>query len=259
MYVEKSKAATRARLRELRSGGARVALVPTMGALHEGHLALVDRAHELADAVAVSIFVNPLQFGANDDLARYPRTPDADERALRDRGVSLVFMPDVGEMYSDHDAVTIAPPSFASLYEGAVRPGHFAGVLTVVAKLFNIFQPDAAVFGRKDLQQLSLVRAMVRDLDFAVVIEGVATVRERDGLAMSSRNRYLSDSARPRAAALHRALREGVAQFTRGVVEPEAIEAAVTQALAHDPALVIDYVALVERAELLPPDLRCKR
>ena len=185
-------------VRTARRAGARVAFVPTMGYLHDGHLSLVDEARRRADFVVMSIFVNPLQFGPTEDLARYPRDPDGDARKAASRGVDLLFAPGPDVMYPREPEVRVTPRSLDRRWEGEVRPGHFAGVLTVVAKLFNIVQPDVAVFGQKDVQQATLVRAMVRDLDFPIDVVVAPTTREPDGLAMSSRNSYLDADARRR-------------------------------------------------------------
>jgi pantoate--beta-alanine ligase len=217
-----------------------------MGALHEGHLALVDEARRHADDVVVSIFVNPLQFGPSEDLARYPRTLDADLAALGARGVALVFTPSAAEMYAPDRVVSVSAAPHDEAYEGAVRPGHFAGVLTVVAKLFNIVLPDVALFGQKDLQQLSLVRRMVRDLDVPVDIVGVPIVREADGLAMSSRNRYLSPDERRRAARLSAALRAVRDAFAAGEHDAHALRDVGGRVLADDPDIDVDYLDIVD-------------
>ena len=210
--VVRSRAELATALAAVRAGGRRVALVPTMGALHEGHLALVRAAAARADAVLASIFVNPLQFGAGEDLDRYPRTPEADLAALAAEGVELVFAPPAEEMYpGGPPAVTVDPGPLGGLLEGASRPGHFAGVLTVVTKLFGLLRPDVAVFGEKDYQQLALIRRAAADLELGVEVVGVPTVREPDGLALSSRNRYLPEVDRARALSLSRALRAGAA------------------------------------------------
>ena len=256
MLIESSIAGMRARLRELGANGARVALVPTMGALHEGHLALVDAAARAADVVAVSIFVNPLQFGPNEDFARYPRTIESDSAKLADRGATIVFTPTAGEMYGDGSPrTTVNPRSFATSFEGAVRPGHFAGVLTVVAKLFNIVQPNVAVFGRKDLQQFALIRAMVADLDFPIEIAGMETVRESDGLALSSRNRYLDVEARRHAPALRAALVAAKTAFENGTTDPAAIEVIGKEVLAKDGAFDVDYLSLVNETDFVTPSV----
>lgn len=212
-----------ATLEELRVGGrkkqGRVAVVMTMGALHDGHASLLRAARKEADAVVATIFVNPLQFGPNEDLARYPRTFDADVQVCEAEGVDVVFAPAPEVVYPDgQPSVTVQPGPLGSELEGAVRPGHFAGVLTVVLKLLNMVGPDLAYFGEKDYQQLTLIRRMVRDLSLEVEIVGVPTVRESDGLALSSRNRYLSAADRQLALGLSRALRAGAAEHEAGAV-----------------------------------------
>ncbi len=241
-------AETAAELRELVAAlPGPVALVPTMGALHEGHRALVRAARERAGSVVVSVFVNPTQFGPGEDLDRYPRTWDADLAALTEEGADAVFHPPVAEVYPPGAlGVTVDPGPLGDVLEGAVRPGHFAGVLTVVAKLFGLARPDLALFGEKDYQQLVLVRAMARELALPVEVVGVPTVREDDGLALSSRNRYLAPEERARAAALHRALRTGADAGPRGA---GAVLAAARGVLAEAPGLVPDYL------ELTDPDL----
>ncbi|MCF6736981.1 pantoate--beta-alanine ligase [Blastococcus sp. KM273129] len=221
-----------------------VALVPTMGALHEGHRALVRAARERAGGVVVSVFVNPTQFGPGEDFDRYPRTWEADLAALAEEGADVVFHPPVEEVYPPGAAgVTVDPGPLGSVLEGAVRPGHFAGVLTVVAKLFGLVRPDLALFGEKDYQQLTLIRAMARELALGVEVVGVPTVREDDGLALSSRNRYLSPEQRARAATLHQALRAGAAAGPQG---PDTVLAAARAVLAGAPDLVQDYLELTD-------------
>src|SRR2546425_7963557 len=198
-----------------RAGGRRIGFVPTMGFLHEGHLQLVDRAKQRADRTVMSIFVNPLQFGLTEDLGQYLRDLERDRRLAAERGVDCLFVPETRAMYPAEPLVRVSPGPMAETLEGAARPGHFAGVLTVVAKLFHIVEPDLAVFGRKDYQQALLVRQMVRDLDFPVEIDVAPTVRELDGLALSSRNAYLDPDQRRAALALSRALR-AVEQAWRG-------------------------------------------
>jgi len=229
--------------RALRGAGHKVALVPTMGALHAGHRELIRHARRAPGAVvtAVSIFVNPLQFGPSEDLDRYPRPLEADLQACRDEGVELVFMPGVSDMYAEGADTAVVPGPLGEQLEGAVRPGHFAGVLTVVAKLFHIVGPDLAFFGEKDYQQLTLIRKMVRDLDFPLAVVGVPTVREADGLALSSRNAYLAPADRARANALHRALTAGAGVSAHG---PGAVLAAAREVLAAEPALTVDYLEL---------------
>lgn len=240
----------RALLAERRAAGASVALVPTMGALHEGHLALVRRARGLAEVVVVSIFVNPLQFGPNEDLDRYPRMLDADVAALAELGVEFVFAPTVAEMYPDGEVGTrVTAGHVGSLYEGASRPGHFDGMLTVVSKLLHIVGPDAALFGQKDAQQVFLVRRMVRDLNLPVSIEVVPTVREPDGLALSSRNRYLDPAQRVAALTLSEALRAADAASRDGLAEVLAEGAA---AFGDHDDVTLDYLVVVDPATFLP-------
>jgi pantoate--beta-alanine ligase len=241
-------AETTVELRKLRAELAGpVVLVPTMGALHEGHRTLVRAAKAQGGSVVVSVFVNPTQFGPGEDFDRYPRTWDADLAALGEEGADLVFHPPVDEVYPPGSVgVTVQPGPLGDVLEGAVRPGHFAGVLTVVAKLFGLVRPDVAVFGEKDYQQLTLIRAMARELALGVEVVGVPTVREDDGMALSSRNRYLSTEQRSTAAALSAALRAGAAAGADG---PDAVLDAARAVLATAPGLLQDYL------ELTGPDL----
>ena len=234
---------------DLRAGGARVALVPTMGALHEGHMALVDAAKASGAKVAASIFVNPKQFGPNEDLARYPRPAEADIALLTAHGCDVLWMPGVEEMYPAGFATNVSVSGVSDGQDGAARPGHFDGVATVVAKLFNQVRPDVAYFGEKDFQQLAVIRRMVADLDFGVEIVGVPTVREADGLALSSRNAYLTDDERARAVALPNALTEAKRAIEAG--EGGAIATATTSLAAA--GFVTDYVELVDAATLGQP------
>jgi pantoate--beta-alanine ligase len=228
--------------RALRHTGRRVMLVPTMGALHEGHLALVRAARRVPGAVvAVSIFVNPLQFGAGEDLDAYPRSLDADLELLGAEGVEVVFAPTPTAMYPDGPRTTVHPGPIGAELEGALRPTHFAGMLTVVLKLLQIVRPDRAFFGEKDYQQLVLIRQMVDDLNVDVRIVGVPTVREADGLAMSSRNRYLSPEDREQAGALSAALLAGVYAASGG---PAAVLDAARAVLDEVPAIAVDYLEL---------------
>ncbi|EHI13094.1 pantoate--beta-alanine ligase [Mycolicibacterium thermoresistibile] len=228
--------------RALRATGRRVMLVPTMGALHDGHLALVRAAKRVQGAVVVvSIFVNPLQFGANEDLDTYPRTLDDDLAALREEGVEIAFTPTVDDMYPDGPRTSVQPGPLADELEGASRPGHFAGVLTVVLKLLQIVRPDSAFFGEKDYQQLVLIRQLVKDLNVDVQIVGVPTVREADGLAMSSRNRYLTDEQREQAGALSAALLAGSYAAPGGAAA--ALDAA-RAVLDEVPEIEVDYLEL---------------
>jgi pantoate--beta-alanine ligase len=234
-----------------------VVLVPTMGALHAGHAALLRAAAVLAGpdgSVAVSIFVNPLQFGPEEDLDRYPRTLEADLEMCAAEGARLIFAPSAAQMYPDgRPEVTVDPGPAGRLLEGQFRPGFFGGVLTVVLKLFHLVRPDVAVFGQKDAQQLTLVRRMVRDTDLGLVVESVPTARDPDGLAISSRNRYLSAADRAVALSLPAALRAGEAQAAAG---PAAVLAAAREVLAAQPALAVDYLELVDPGPFtaVPPD-----
>jgi pantoate--beta-alanine ligase len=236
------------RLDAERASGRRVALVPTMGALHAGHLALVDRARERADVVVVSIFVNPLQFGPAEDLDRYPRTLDADREALGD-GI-LAFAPTASEMYPSGEPQTrVSAGPVAALFEGATRPGHFDGMLTVVAKLFGIVQPSVAVFGQKDAQQVYLVGQMIADLNLPLELDVVPTVREDNGLALSSRNRYLSAHEKQAALVLSASLAAASAAGVRGA---DAAREAARAVLAAEPLADLDYFELVDPATFLP-------
>jgi pantoate--beta-alanine ligase len=235
-----------------RSAGRRVALVPTMGYLHEGHLRLVDEARRRADAVVTSVFVNPLQFGPTEDLARYPRDLPRDRGLARARGVDALFVPTEAVMYPAGSEIRVVPGPTAERWEGAARPGHFAGVLTVVAKLFHLVEPDVACFGRKDIQQATLVRQMVRDLDWPVEVVVVPTVREPDGLALSSRNAYLDADHRRRAVVLSAALRTAHERFKAGERQAAALQAHVRQTLATEPAVQVEYVAIAEPRTLAP-------
>lgn len=242
----------RSALDERRRAGERVGLVPTMGFLHEGHLALVDAARQRCPCVVMSIFVNPLQFGPTEDLSRYPRDLEGDATKAGSRGVDLLFVPAAGEMYGEDRAISVVPLRGADRWEGAIRPGHFSGVLTVVAKLFNIVQPDVAVFGQKDAQQASLIRAMVRDLDFPLEMVVSPIVRDHDGLALSSRNKYLDPEMRSRALALPRALAGIRAAFDSGERDSGRLEARGRAVLENDAGLVPDYLAVVNPDDLEP-------
>lgn len=237
-------------LAELRRGGT-IALVPTMGALHAGHIALVDEARRRADRVAATIFVNPAQFGPGEDLERYPRREDADLAMLRDAGCDLLWLPAVEDIYPDGFATTVSVSGLSGRWEGAARPGHFDGVATVVAKLLLTVRPDVAVFGEKDFQQLAVIRQMVRDLAIGVEVVGVPTVRDPDGLALSSRNAFLS--AEDRSAAL--ALPHALAAARDAILSGEPVETALDDAkdkLGSAGFSTVDYVALVDAQTLEP-------
>lgn len=238
----------RARRRE----GRRIALVPTMGYLHEGHLALVDEARRRADLVVMTIFVNPLQFGPGEDLGRYPRDLPRDRRLAEERGVDALFVPNEGVMYPASPEIRIVPGRTAERWEGAARPGHFAGVLTVVAKLFHLTEPDLACFGRKDVQQSVLIRQMVRELDWPIELVVVPTVREADGLALSSRNAYLDAEQRRQAVALSGALREAHAAWGGGERSAARIEARMRGHVAAFPEVQVEYIAVAEPEALAP-------
>jgi pantoate--beta-alanine ligase len=237
---------TRAELTAARATlGPTIALVPTMGALHEGHRSLLRRAREVADQTVISIFVNPLQFAPGEDLDRYPRPLEADLAMCAEEGVALAFVPSRSEMYPREPVVRVVAGPMGQRFEGASRAGHFDGVLTVVAKLFGLVRPDIAVFGRKDAQQLALVRAMVADLDLPVRIEGAPLIRDADGLALSSRNAYLTMEQRTTALALSRSLRAGVHAASDGQL-PRHIVAVVRAVLDRESGVETDYVALVD-------------
>jgi pantoate--beta-alanine ligase len=238
-----------------RRSGRRIGFVPTMGYLHEGHLKLCDVAHEHADFVVVSVFVNPLQFGPGEDLDRYPRNIEQDTRLAEDRGVALMFVPDAREMYPRSSAaVRVNAPDLSDRLCGRFRPGHFEGVLTVVAKLFNIIAPDVAVFGQKDLQQSVLIRRMVGDLDFPLEIITAPIVREADGLALSSRNVYLNHDDRRSALSLSRALRAAQEQFATGSRDVSELVRTAQDVLASEPAARVQYVELVDVDTLQTPE-----
>lgn len=228
-----------------------VGLAPTMGYLHEGHLALFRAARESSDTVVASIFVNPLQFGPEDDLSRYPRDLNRDRHLAEEAGVDLLFAPSVEEMYPAPPAIRIALEGLTDFFEGTHRPGHFEGVAIVVAKLFAGIQPQRAFFGRKDAQQLALVRRMVVDLSFPVEIVPVPTVREADGLALSSRNRFLTDSQRREARALSRGLLAAATAVENGERDGSALESTVITEVAGS-GLELEYVALADSATAQP-------
>jgi pantoate--beta-alanine ligase len=249
--ILRSVAALREQVAVWRKAGLRVAFVPTMGALHDGHLSLVKAGLAEADRVLVSIFVNPTQFGPNEDFAAYPRTEEADVAKLRSAGANAVYAPSVEEMYPQGASTSVHVAGVSDGLCGTFRPGHFDGVATVVSKLLNQAQPDVALFGEKDFQQLQVIRRLVRDLDLPVVIRGVATLREADGLAMSSRNAYLSPIERATAPALHRVLSDAAARLKGGAeaapVLREGIEAIIEAGFGS-----VDYLELRAAEDLAP-------
>lgn len=259
MTVLETPAEARAWTRERQVDGRRVGFVPTMGALHAGHLSLVRRARALADAVAVSIFVNPTQFGPSEDYGRYPRTVEDDMVKLRAEGVDAVYLPDAPTMYPAGFRTVVEVEGFSDVLEGAIRPGHFRGVATVVCKLLTIVPADVAVFGQKDYQQLLIIRRMAEDLNLETHIEAHPIVREADGLAMSSRNRYLSAEERRGGLALSRALAAVRARAAAGETGPPDLEAAAWNVLDAEPGVVTDYAAVVNPETLGPLEPRWER
>ena len=233
-----------------RLAGRRVGFVPTMGALHEGHARLIETARASGDRVIVSIFVNPLQFDRKDDLERYPRTLDADLQICERLGAEVVFVPAVDEMYPSEPRCTVTVKRLTDRLCGQFRPGHFDGVATVVTKLFEIVQPDVAYFGEKDAQQLAVIRRMVSDFNMPIQIVGVPTVRETDGLAMSSRNARLSPDERPKATALYRALREAERAIQDGERDARAVERRAAAQIPPDGSLRLEYLEVVDPVEL---------
>ncbi len=251
MDIHRTKAEMRAARSDLGRDGATLGLVPTMGFLHDGHMALVERARRDCDRVAVSIFVNPTQFGPGEDFDSYPRDTDRDLEVLRRAGVDAVFLPEAGEVYPEGAETVVEPARLSRILIGRLRPGHFAGVATIVTKLFNIVQPDAAYFGQKDYQQLCVIRRMVRDLDMPVRVEGVPIVREKDGLAMSSRNVRLTEEQRRAAPVLHAALEDGRRAIEAGEGVTAAGEA-IRARLAGAEAAEIGSVDLRDAGTLQP-------
>jgi pantoate--beta-alanine ligase len=237
----------------LRAGGKSLALVPTMGALHAGHIALIEEARRKADRVAATIFVNPLQFGTNEDLDRYPRQEEQDAAMLAEAGCDLLWLPAAADMYPPGFATTVSVKGLSDRWEGEARPGHFDGVATVVAKLLCAVRPDIALFGEKDFQQLAVIRRMAQDLQLGVEVLGAETVRDEDGLALSSRNAYLSADERLRAAELPRALNEAAERILAGTSVVGALGKAEDRLTAAGFSR-IDYVALVNAMTLEPLD-----
>ena len=241
---------TRSEARAAKLQGRRVGLVPTMGALHDGHISLVQTAKAQSDFVVVSIFVNPTQFGPTEDLAKYPRTFEADRKRLEAEGVDLLFSPSVEEMYPAGAATFVTVEGISDRLDGRSRPGHFRGVSTVVAKLFHIVEPDIAFFGQKDAAQVAIVKRMVRDLMFPLGIVVAAIVRESDGLAMSSRNAYLSPAERKQATVLSRALREVEAQYRDGESSSAKLVEAARRVFSNEQLVRVDYIEVVDRQTL---------
>jgi pantoate--beta-alanine ligase len=244
----------RAASRMARHAGKSLGLVPTMGALHEGHLSLVRAAKAQCDLVAASIFVNPLQFGPNEDLAKYPRNFDRDSTLLQQEGVDLIFVPSVDEMYPERAVTYVSVEGLSDRLCGRSRPGHFRGVTTVVSKLFNIVEPDRAFFGQKDAAQSAIIRRMVRDLNFPVQIVVCPIVREPDGLAMSSRNAYLDGQQRKSALVLYRALMAVQARFDQGERLVPALVETGREIFAAEPSARLDYLEVVDPESLEPVD-----
>ncbi len=254
MQVSHSIAEVRRLVAAWRAAGERIAFVPTMGNLHAGHISLIELAAQHGDRFVASIFVNPMQFGPNEDFNHYPRTPTRDETMLSAAGCDLMFMPEVAEIYPNgHEFATrVEVPTLSDLLCGEFRPGHFQGVATIVAKLFNIVTPDVAVFGQKDFQQLTVIRHMAADLCMPVEIIGAPTVREPDGLAMSSRNQYLTDEERQRAPAIYRAMQEAANALRDGQRDLRALEARGRDALLGA-GFKVEYFAIRRCADLLNP------
>ncbi len=236
----------------LRTEGKKIGFVPTMGFLHEGHLSLMRKAREENDVVFVSIFVNPAQFGPAEDLARYPRDAEGDRTKCASAGADVLFMPQTPEMYPEKPVVFVTVEGISDILEGAIRPGHFRGVATVVAKLFHIVKPHRAYFGQKDFQQCVVIRRMVRGLDLDVDVVVRPTVREPDGLAMSSRNSYLSSEERRKATVLYRALKAGEELIRSGVHEPEKVRQKMRAVLLLEKGIEIDYAEVADPETLIP-------
>ena len=252
MEITDSPNALRQRVAEWKRHGAQVGFVPTMGALHTGHLTLVHQAADLADKVVASIFVNPTQFGPDEDFDRYPRDPDSDAGLLESAGCHLLFLPEVETIYPQGHDTAVEVEGLSGRLEGESRPGHFRGVATVVTQLLNLVQPDVAVFGEKDAQQLAVVRRLVKDLHLPVEIAAAPTVREEDGLALSSRNAYLSAADRRAATALSRALFEAKEAIEAGERSADSIRKLMMRTLGNEPRLDIDYADVVDADTFQP-------
>ena len=237
------------------SGASTIALVPTMGYFHEGHLSLMRLASSLADRVVVSLFVNSLQFGPSEDLNRYPRDLERDSRMAADINVDVLFVPDKREIYEPDFNTRVRVDSITDTLCGRQRPGHFEGVTTVVAKLFNIVKPHFAVFGQKDFQQLSVIRKMVRDLNWDIKIVGHPIVREKDGLAMSSRNTYLSDEERGKSLCLYKAISHAKKRFDNGLKDAELLKSEIRDIILANPGVSVDYISVVDKYNLSEKDM----
>jgi len=236
----------------IRNEGRTIGLVPTMGFLHEGHLSLMRRARQECEVAAVSIFVNPTQFGPDEDFDRYPRDENGDRKKCESAGIDVLFIPAATEMYPSKPTVFVTVEGISDLLEGAIRPGHFCGVVTVVSKLFNIVKPHKAFFGQKDYQQCAVIKRMVTGLNMDVEVVVLPTVREQDGLAMSSRNSYLNPEERRAAAVIYRALSSAEQLVKAGVKEPEKVKNKVLAVLREERGIVIDYVELTDQESLEP-------
>ncbi|HYO78533.1 MAG TPA: pantoate--beta-alanine ligase [Thermoanaerobaculia bacterium] len=254
MHIARTIDDTRNAIKTARTHGAVIGFVPTMGFLHAGHISLVQTLRDAgATFIVASIFVNPRQFGPNEDFARYPRDEERDAAMLEAADVELLFLPSVEVMYPEGATTSIHIGGVSEPLEGERRPGHFDGVATVVAKLFNIVQPDLAAFGRKDAQQCAVIERLVRDLDIPLQLVFGETLRERDGLAMSSRNAYLSEDDRAKAPVLHRALRAGEEAIARGTHDVAAIEQVMQRVVGEERGVEIDYLAVIDPETFLPP------
>lgn len=252
MYIAETVKAVRDQVKAWRKEGLTVGLVPTMGYLHEGHKSLIDRASEENDRVVVSVFVNPTQFGPGEDLESYPRDFERDSKICEDAGTDLIFHPNASEMYADDFCTYVDMDDLTKGLCGKTRPIHFRGVCTVVSKLFHIVSPDRAYFGQKDAQQLAVIRRMVRDLNFDLEIVGCPIIREKDGLAKSSRNTYLNEAERKSAVVLHRGLAAGEELLRKGETDASKIICAIRDTIENEPLAKIDYVELVEWDTLRP-------
>ncbi|MCS7198594.1 MAG: pantoate--beta-alanine ligase [Candidatus Bipolaricaulota bacterium] len=252
MLITRTISETRQAIAQARAQGKRIGFVPTMGYLHEGHLQLIDIAKEHSDFVVVSIFVNPTQFGPTEDYASYPRDFERDKKLCEARGTDLIFAPEVSEMYPERSLITFQIEKLADHLCGARRPGHFNGVVLVVSKLFNIVQPDIAVFGQKDAQQLIIIKRLVQDLNFSVKIISASTVRESDGLAMSSRNVYLSPEQRAQSTVLYQSLQRARALIESGERDAEKIISEIQKLIATASEAKIDYIEIVNVRDLQP-------